>query len=69
MKMLGKLGWFGQCSCCNGPRQIKHLEKRQWRKKYADEIIDAGSESDQALWVPPGRKKLRAWNNVSGRKI
>ena len=33
MKMLGRLGWFGQCSCCNGPRskrQMKRYERRQW---------------------------------------
>jgi hypothetical protein len=34
MKMLGRLGWRGQCSCCNGPRskrQLKAEEKRRWR--------------------------------------
>jgi hypothetical protein len=36
MKMLGRLGWFGQCSCCNGPRgkrEMKRLEERQWRRE------------------------------------
>jgi hypothetical protein len=36
-KMLGKLGWRGQCSCCNGPRgkdQIRSEEKRLWRREW-----------------------------------
>lgn len=33
-KMLGALGWRGQCSCCNGSRtkhQIRQEEKRELR--------------------------------------
>jgi hypothetical protein len=39
MKMLGKLGWFGQCSCCNGPRgkrEMKRYEQRQWERDAFD---------------------------------
>lgn len=35
-KMLGRLGWRGQCSCCNGPKDPKAIraeEKRNWRKE------------------------------------
>lgn len=35
MKLLGRLGWYGQCACCSGPaskRQIKRREARLWRK-------------------------------------
>lgn len=41
MKMLGKLGWHGQCSCCNGPRNkkdIKQQEARQWHKDVLEEL-------------------------------
>jgi len=44
MKMLGKLGWHGQCSCCSGPsarETIKAQEERQWRAELEDEL-DAG---------------------------
>lgn len=36
MKMLGRLGWRGQCSCCNGPKPKKSIraeEKRHWRRE------------------------------------
>ena len=36
VKMLGRLGWRGQCSCCNGPRGKKAIraeEKRHWRRE------------------------------------
>lgn len=33
-KMVGRLGWHGQCSCCCGPDDpstVKAQEKREWR--------------------------------------
>lgn len=36
MKMLGRLGWRGQCSCCNGPKDQKSIraeEKRDWKRE------------------------------------
>lgn len=44
MKMIGKLGWHGQCACCcgkDGNQEIKRQEERQWRKEADDEIEDA----------------------------
>jgi hypothetical protein len=40
--MLGRLGWHGQCSCCNAPRskrQTKAEEERLWRSEAADEGV------------------------------
>lgn len=37
MKMLGKLGWHGQCDCCcgkNGNKEIKRQEEIAWRREY-----------------------------------
>lgn len=37
-KMLGRLGWRGQCSCCNGlkgKKAIRAEEKRRWRRDEA----------------------------------
>lgn len=34
--MLGRLGWRGQCSCCNGPKDPKAVraeEKRRWQRE------------------------------------
>ncbi len=34
-KLLGRLGWHGQCSCCNGPKPRKSVraeEKLAWRR-------------------------------------
>jgi hypothetical protein len=56
MKMLGRLGWRGQCGCCNGPRgkhSIKQEEARQWHKDVLDELADDREESSQTLWIPP----------------
>jgi hypothetical protein len=41
-KMLGKLGWRGQCSCCNGPKDkkaIRREEKRLWQKEATNDDI------------------------------
>ena len=35
-RMLGRLGWHGQCSCCCGPCWEKAKEKRQWPKDQAE---------------------------------
>lgn len=35
-KLMGRLGWRGQCSCCSGPRghdQIRAEEKRETRQE------------------------------------
>ena len=40
--MLGRLGWHGQCSCCNGPdgkQEIKRQEDRAWRREALDEMV------------------------------
>lgn len=37
-KMLGRLGWHGQCSCCNGPGWEKRAEEREWRREWADDM-------------------------------
>lgn len=37
MKLLGRLGWRGQCSCCNGPQDRKAIraeETRDWRREF-----------------------------------
>lgn len=37
--MLGRLGWRGQCSCCNAPRDkrsVRFEEKRQWQAEERD---------------------------------
>ena len=42
-KLLGKLGWRGQCSCCNGPKDkkaIRHEEDRFWRREMEEEVND-----------------------------
>lgn len=40
MRMFGKLGWHGQCSCCNeneGKKAVKAEEERDWRRELAEE--------------------------------
>jgi hypothetical protein len=39
-KMLGKLGWRGQCSCCNAPKDKKAIkqEEKGAFAKYCDEV-------------------------------
>jgi len=47
MRMLGKLGWHGQCSCCNGPRskhQIKRKEKKEWQNENRSDWNPLGDE-------------------------
>jgi hypothetical protein len=51
MRMIGKLGWWGQCSCCNEPRRMKRYEENQWRKEYDAELSDDWQESNQTLWL------------------
>lgn len=40
MKMLGKLGWRRQCSCCNYPKDNKAIRKEEKDAfaKYVDEV-------------------------------
>lgn len=36
-KMYGKLGWYGQCKCCDGnadKRTTRARETRQWHDEY-----------------------------------
>jgi len=54
MKMLGRLGWKGQCSCCNGPKWVKAEEKRQWR-------AEAELEQAFAPWADESLELARAW--------
>jgi hypothetical protein len=40
VKMLGRLGWRGQCSCCNGPKDKKAIraeERLAWLREAAAE--------------------------------
>lgn len=42
-KLLGRLGWRGQCSCCNGPKDVKAVraeEKVQFRVLSAEEVAE-----------------------------
>lgn len=39
-RLFGKLGWYGQCSCCNckrDKRAVKAIEEREWRGDWEDE--------------------------------
>lgn len=50
--MFGRLGWRGQCSCCDGPRgtgQLRAEEKREVAR-MADEAFDELAEQ-----APPQR--------------
>jgi hypothetical protein len=41
-KMLGRLGWRGQCACCNGPRyrkQIRAEERLGWLREAAADRV------------------------------
>ena len=41
MKLLGRLGWHGQCACCCGPhgkKQIKREEERDWRREAEEDV-------------------------------
>ena len=54
--MLGRLGWRGQCSCCNGPKAPKAIrseEKRWWQREAAAESIPVLlSDGAHAEWNP-----------------
>lgn len=39
-RMLGRLGWHGQCGCCNGPRDEKPTERREWKADALSELLD-----------------------------
>ena len=49
-KMLGRLGWRGQCSCCNGPKPKKAIRAEE---KVAVRVeIAAGGLGDTAFqWL------------------
>jgi hypothetical protein len=37
VKLLGRLGWHGQCACCCGnddKRAVKRQEDRAWRREF-----------------------------------
>ena len=38
MKMIGKLGWRGQCSCCNDKADMKAAEKHAWQREAEEEM-------------------------------
>ncbi len=41
-KLLRKLGWRGQCSCCNSPKDKKAIRQEE-QKEWKDEtIFEAG---------------------------
>ena len=49
-KMLGRLGWRGQCSCCNGPKDTKAIraeEKVQFRLLTDEEV----AQSKEGRWA------------------
>lgn len=42
-KMLGRLGWYGQCACCNtnmDKSSLRLVEERQWRAELEMELSD-----------------------------
>lgn len=51
-KMLGRLGWRGQCSCCNGPKDVKAIraeEKVQFRRLSVEEAAEYTLKSGTVL--------------------
>lgn len=75
-KLLGRLGWRGQCACCDGPkgkRQIKREEEAQWRAEYEREAIalqlarksivacrTCGSVQYKLKWLQGSREAMQA---------
>ena len=48
-RMYGKLGWYGQCGCCNDNKDkggVKGDEERQWRAEAAAEAAQESVASD-----------------------
>ena len=45
-RMLGRLGWHGQCSCCNGPADDAARECRDWQREAAEAVIERASEHE-----------------------
>lgn len=57
-RMLGRLGWHGQCACCNGPACDKRAEDRAWRREWDREQDEQYRETWKAhMWesrhLPP----------------
>lgn len=49
-RMYGRLGWHGQCSCCNSNREkraVKAGEERQWRAEAEEEL----NEHPDQYWL------------------
>lgn len=60
-RMVGSLGWHGQCACCCGAdtkRQVKRQEDREWRREerawrdHVDNMPDV-AEFDQGIRAAP----------------
>jgi len=59
VKMLGRLGWRGQCACrdCTGPRtrrQVKAKERREVRAEAVEEhrmVTDLSDDALAEVWV------------------
>lgn len=53
-KMMGRLGWRGQCSCCSSPRghdQVRVYETAQWLRDYRDDLDSGWDEiMAEAMW-------------------
>lgn len=53
-RLMGRSGWHGQCSCCNGPRtrdSIRRYETAQWLRDYRDDLDSGWNEvMAEALW-------------------
>jgi hypothetical protein len=42
-RMYGKLGWYGQCKCCDGNADkgtVRAREESQWRMEAEEELND-----------------------------
>lgn len=51
--MLGRLGWRGQCSCCNGPKDTKAIraeEKRGWLDEAFEATADVAQDIRDGLF-------------------
>ena len=47
-RMIGKLGWKGQCSCCNGNKDVKAEEKHLFNKEVQKYLFERSEEESGA---------------------
>ena len=54
-KLIGRLGWHGQCACCSGPAgkdTIRAQEERAWRAEAAADMAPECPESTADAEAP-----------------